>query len=317
VLPPVPADAAVALGAFLSHRGITSPVLVFLVTWIANVGGAAGVYVASRRYGRRLFASGAGRRLLSPEALSFIEREYLRFGLAGILIARFLPGIRAVVPPFAGIVNLGPMRAMVPIALASGLWYGGLTILGTVIGAEWSRISAIIVNLNRGLAIVALAAALAGGVWWYLRSRRRRRERVWHAARQAFGSEEEQIDPRAAALLVLELAYDDEALTAADRELVEQHLREKWGLEPSTPASPPPPGPEAVAQLERYRERIVQRFGQQRRLAVVEGMWEAAFSDGTIGEHEDRLMARAAELLGIDLDELAGVRQRLRGTRAG
>ena len=31
VVPPVPADAAVALGAFLSHRGVTTPLAVFLV----------------------------------------------------------------------------------------------------------------------------------------------------------------------------------------------------------------------------------------------------------------------------------------------
>jgi membrane protein DedA with SNARE-associated domain len=39
-VPPVPSDAGVALGAFLSHRGLTSPPLVFLVTWSANLLGA-------------------------------------------------------------------------------------------------------------------------------------------------------------------------------------------------------------------------------------------------------------------------------------
>ncbi|MGH7526048.1 MAG: DedA family protein, partial [Gemmatimonadales bacterium] len=51
VVPPVPSDAAVALGAFLSHRGVTTPLGVFLVTWTANLLGAAGVYFAARRYG--------------------------------------------------------------------------------------------------------------------------------------------------------------------------------------------------------------------------------------------------------------------------
>ena len=108
VLPPVPSDAAVALGAFLSNRGLTTPLGVFLVTWVANLAGAAGVYFAARRFGRRLFASPTGRRLLAPRSLAVIEREYLRFGTAGIFISRFLPGIRAVVPPFAGLVGLGP-----------------------------------------------------------------------------------------------------------------------------------------------------------------------------------------------------------------
>jgi membrane protein DedA with SNARE-associated domain len=43
VIPPVPSDAAVALGAFLSNRGITTPFGVFAVTWLANLAGAAAV----------------------------------------------------------------------------------------------------------------------------------------------------------------------------------------------------------------------------------------------------------------------------------
>ena len=109
----------------------------FLVTWIANLLGAAGVYLAARRYGRRLFASPTGRRLLAPRSLAVIERGYLRFGVVGIFISRFLPGIRAVVPPFAGLVGLGAMRTFVPMGLASAIWYGGITILGALIGAEW------------------------------------------------------------------------------------------------------------------------------------------------------------------------------------
>ena len=133
VLPPVPSDAAVGLGAFLSHRHVTTPLAVFLVTWVANLLGAAGVYLAARRYGRRLFASPTGRRLLTPRSLATIERGYLRFGIAGIFVSRFLPGIRAVVPPFAGLVGLGAVRTFVPMGIASAIWYGGLTAVGAVI----------------------------------------------------------------------------------------------------------------------------------------------------------------------------------------
>ena len=49
VIPPVPSDAAVALGAFLSIRGLTTPFGVFMVTWVANLAGAAAVYQIARR----------------------------------------------------------------------------------------------------------------------------------------------------------------------------------------------------------------------------------------------------------------------------
>jgi membrane protein DedA with SNARE-associated domain/uncharacterized tellurite resistance protein B-like protein len=315
IVPPVPADLAVLLGAFLSHKGVTSPPMVFLLVWLANVGGALGVYFAGRRYGRRLFATGAGRRLLTPEALAVIEREYLRFGVVGIFIGRFLPGIRAVVPPFAGIANLSFARAGIPIALASAIWYGGLTILGTELGANWERIKGVLSGVNRTLGWVALAAVFAWVVITLVRRRRRRRERVLEAADRALGErlptgEHPVIDPRAAALLVVELAYADEALTQNDRDLVERHLRARWGLGPVL--SEPPPVARLKSRFAQYQERLTGRFGRAQRLALIESMWQAAFSDGAIDAQEDRLMQRAGDLLGLSPAEVAEVRRRSR-----
>ena len=320
VIPPVPSDAAVALGAFLTNRGLTTPLGVFTVTWIANLAGAAAVYFVARRYGRRLFATRTGRRLLAPRSLAVIEREYLRFGVAGIFVSRFLPGIRAVVPPFAGLVGLSPMRTFVPMAIASAIWYGGITILGTLIGSNWERINRIITGVNRTLGIAALLLVSAGLVWYWLRRRRRQRERVWHATEEALdpagpsflaGSEIMEGSARqAAALLVLELAYADQALTPADRDLVASHLRDRWGLGSEAPPAPEPEH-ERQTRFVEYARRLRQRFGQNERLALVERMWTVAFSDGTIGHHEERLMHLAGELLGIPQKDLVEVRGRL------
>lgn len=320
-MPPVPSDAAVALGAFLSSRGVTTPFGVFAVTWISNLAGAAAVYLVARRYGRRLFATGVGRRLLAPRSLAVIEREYLRFGVAGIFISRFLPGIRAVVPPFAGLVGLSATRTLVPMGIASAIWYGGITMLGTVIGTEWERISRIITGINRTLGIIA-AAVIAGALFWYLRRRRQRQQdRIWHATEEALdpaapsflaGSDIAEGSARqAAALLVLELAYADAALTPAERELVAAHLRDRWGLGTETPPLLEDEK-DRQSRFAEYEGRLRERFNHKERLALVERMWTVAFSDGAIGIHEERLMHLAGELLGIDKGDLVEVRGRLR-----
>ena len=320
VIPPVPSDAAVALGAFLSIRGLTTPVGVFFVTWLANLAGAAAVYLVARRYGRRLFATSTGRRLLAPRSLAIIEREYLRFGVAGIFISRFLPGIRAVVPPFAGLVGLSAVRTLVPMGVASAIWYGGITILGTVIGTEWDRISRIISGVNRTMGLLTLAL-IALGILWYLRRRKQRQqERVWHATQEALdpaapsflaGSDIAEGSARqAAALLVLELAYSDPALTEADRDLVAAHLRDRWGLDAQGPPIPEAEH-ERQSRFADYAGRLRGRFGQGERLALVERMWTVAFSDGAIGRHEERLMHLAGELLGFGRDDLMEIRARL------
>ena len=324
VLPPVPSDAAVALGAFLSHRGLTTPFLVFLVTWTANLVGAAAVYVAARRYGRRLFATQTGRRLLAPRSLAVIEREYLRFGTAGIFISRFLPGIRAVVPPFAGLVGLGVARTLIPMGIASAIWYGGIIALATFIGASWDRIVEIVSGVNRTMGIAAGVIGVVGLVWYLALRRRRARERVWHATRDALdpaapsflaGTPVAEGSAReAAAILMLELAYADPVLTPDDRDLVATHLRERWGL--GSVGRPPEPGPEEErrTRFRRYAAHLRQRFGRDQRLQLVERMWAVAFSDGAdaIGRHEERLMHLAAELLAVGPAEVTELRRRLR-----
>jgi membrane protein DedA with SNARE-associated domain len=157
----------VALGAFLAGRGILNAWAVFTITWTANVGGAACVYGLARRHGRAFFQSPMGRKLLSPAVLVHVERAYERHGTYGIFFSRLLPIWRAVVAPFAGIAGLSPARTLVPVALASGLWYGALTLLVVRLGTNLEIVLAQLEKVNRGLAIgamvvlVLLAAAVA------------------------------------------------------------------------------------------------------------------------------------------------------------
>jgi uncharacterized tellurite resistance protein B-like protein len=155
---------------------------------------------------------------------------------------------------------------------------------------------------------------------YLLNRRRRQRDRVWHATRDALdpatpsflaGSDIAEGSARqAAALLVLELAYTDPALTEADRELVAAHLRDRWCLNPGGQPAPEPEH-ERRTRFAEYARRLRDRFGQNQRLALVERMWTVAFSDGAIGRHEERMMHLAGELLGISKEEVIEVRSRL------
>jgi membrane protein DedA with SNARE-associated domain len=106
--------------------------------------------------------------------VAVVEREYLRWGLPAIFLCRLMPGIRAIVPPFTGLIGLAPRRALVPTIAASALWYGGVTVVGAVIGAEWSAIVGLIRTVNRALAIIGLALAVVAAVLVWRRFRRRR-----------------------------------------------------------------------------------------------------------------------------------------------
>lgn len=167
VFPPIPADTAVALGAFLAGRGRMNVWLVFGLTWGGNALTAAGVYFLARTSGPGVFAGRLGRRLLSEQTLARIAQAYGRYGSVGIFLSRLLPVWRAVVGPFAGLVGLSASRALIPIVLASGLYYGFLTFLVYTLGGNLERVLAALGQVNGvlvGLAVTA-AALVAYQAW--------------------------------------------------------------------------------------------------------------------------------------------------------
>ncbi len=159
-VPPLPADTAIALGAFISHRGVISPLGVFLATWAPNVLGAMSVWAVARRYGRRFFASPLGHRLVSERALHFVEREYRRYGWIGLFIVKLLPAVRAMAAPFAGMANVSFWHAFLPMAAASAIWYGGVTWLGSYLGAEWETVKGWATGANHWPVLVGVAVVL-------------------------------------------------------------------------------------------------------------------------------------------------------------
>jgi len=173
IFPPVPADIAVVLGAFLGRQGIVSAPLLGLLCWLGNTASSAGMYFYARAHGRRFFATGWRRKLMPPEAIAALEKASARYGVYGIFISRFLPGIRAAVTPFAGVAGMTPARALIPSASASAIWYAFLVTAGSVLAQSWPRAQALLADANRALAIVmASAVALVILLWW--RARRRR-----------------------------------------------------------------------------------------------------------------------------------------------
>jgi membrane protein DedA with SNARE-associated domain len=173
IFPPVPADVAIALGAFLSGRGVMNVWLVFALTWAANVGSGAAVYALARRHGRSLFGGRLGRRILTPTIVAHIEDQYRRHGTYGIFLSRLLPVWRGVVMPFAGIAGLPASRALIPMALASALYYGVLIAVVRRLGTNFDVVLRAVQRVNTVLAIVAGALTLIIVVWLVRRWRRR------------------------------------------------------------------------------------------------------------------------------------------------
>ena len=171
IFPPIPADTVVALGSFLAARGRGSALAAFLTTWLGNVTSAMAMYAVGRRYGsERLERSLLGDK--GPLAQHRLEKLYGRYGLMALFASRFIPGVRAIVPPFAGALRVPPLRTGIAIGSASAIWYGTVSYLGFTLGGNWPRVQRLITDYGRVLAIVGAALLLVGVVLWRTRSRK-------------------------------------------------------------------------------------------------------------------------------------------------
>ncbi len=168
VFPPLPADTAIALGAFVAARGDGSAAGAWSATMVGNLGGAMLMFVL----GRRLGAGWLQRKLPilgGPEGAARVEKAYRKHGVWALAVSRFIPAVRAVVPPLAGALQVGLVRAMVAMTLASAVWYGLVTWLAFSLGSNAEALIAAVGNSQRVAAGVAVAIALIALVIWRVR----------------------------------------------------------------------------------------------------------------------------------------------------
>ena len=170
IFPPIPADTVVAFGSFLAARGHGTALGAFLATWIGNVSGAMVMYAAGRHFGADWIEKRMARRGGS-EMTARLQKMYGKSGLTALFTSRFLPGIRALVPPFAGALRIPPLRAAAMIATASAIWYGTVTVSAYNLGENWEEATAMLAGYQRTLAIAVAVIALVGLAVWGIRRR--------------------------------------------------------------------------------------------------------------------------------------------------
>ena len=174
IFPPLPADTVVALGAFVAARGNGTAFGSWAATMFGNLGGAMTMYWVGRRYGLPWLAKRVPA-LGNPESAAKFEAHYKRYGIAGIAVSRFLPGVRAIVPPMAGALGIGPWKSFIAMGVASAAWYAMVCWLAFRAGSSADALLARIAEQQRTAAIVAVG--ILAVVIVVVVSRRRSRNR--------------------------------------------------------------------------------------------------------------------------------------------
>jgi membrane protein DedA with SNARE-associated domain len=173
-IPPIPADVIVAFGSFLAARSDRSPVPTIVAVVIGNVGGALAMFALGRRFGAEWIRRRLSR-VMGEAAEQRVQHWYNQYGLPALFLSRFLPGVRAVVPPLAGAIRVPAGGAIAAISIASTIWYTALALIAYRLGRQWDRIVGAIEEFQTVAAIIAGVIVALGLLVWFFKARRRSR----------------------------------------------------------------------------------------------------------------------------------------------
>jgi uncharacterized tellurite resistance protein B-like protein len=124
----------------------------------------------------------------------------------------------------------------------------------------------------------------------------------------------------ATAVLLVEAAQADSEFHDAEREALVRMLRARFGLDAAGADDLLSAAEQArweSGDLYQFARQINDSFPLPRKLAIVELLWEIVYSDGALEAHEDALMHKMGNLLGIRLEDLMALKRKVRGRMPG
>jgi uncharacterized tellurite resistance protein B-like protein len=122
----------------------------------------------------------------------------------------------------------------------------------------------------------------------------------------------------AAAALLVHAASIDGNMSEVEREQLHAIIKRRFALDDAATDELVTEATEAeheAVDLYHFTSLINRSLDEDGRRRVVEMMWEMVFADGRVGEFEDNLIWRAADLLGISSRDRIQLRRRVAANR--
>lgn len=152
-LPAVPA--LLGVGALAANGRGSIPLVLGAITVVALVVDLAW-YEVGRRRGASVLARLCRLALEPDSCIRRTQDVFVRYGVRGMLVAKFLPGLTTVMPPLAGVFAVGRLRFVVYEILGVLLWAGLWTSVGYLFSDAITTIVAHLARAERVLVAVAL-----------------------------------------------------------------------------------------------------------------------------------------------------------------
>jgi membrane protein DedA with SNARE-associated domain len=160
---PLPEDVSLILGGFLVFKGQAELFLMMATGYVGILIGDSIVYTAGRRIGSKVGTTGGFfARIITPEKRARVEGLFAKHGEKIVMMARFLPGVRAVTYFTAGSVHMKYWHFILFDGFAALISAPVFVFLGFKFGDE---LDGLIQAVRRGQTRVLIGLAIVIGAY--------------------------------------------------------------------------------------------------------------------------------------------------------
>jgi membrane-associated protein len=174
---PLPGDSLLFIAGFFcsTKAGGSDPHLnlavVVIGSFVAAVLGAQLGYFIGRRWGVRLFKPKA--RIFKTEYLERAQEFFERSGPRAVVLARFIPFVRTIVPMLAGTSRMSQRAFTLANVIGAALWAVGISLLGFFLGKQIGED-----NIDKYLLPIVAVIIVLSLIPPFLEYRKHRREKA-------------------------------------------------------------------------------------------------------------------------------------------
>lgn len=155
----MPGDSLLFTAGLLASQGFFDITILILGSFIAAVTGDSVGYYLGQKFGRRLFNK-EDSFFFHKDHLKKAERFYEKYGGKTIILARFIPVIRAFAPVAAGIGSMKYSTFITYNLIGGLLWAIGMTLAGFYLGSWIKDIDKYLLPIIGLIIILSIAPAV-------------------------------------------------------------------------------------------------------------------------------------------------------------
>ncbi len=182
-----PGETVALIAGALAATQVFSPWSAFATVASAAVIGDIAGYALGRYWGPAVLARWSFARRQYERHRRRLESYFEWWGIATVLIGRFIAVGRAFVPFAAGLSGMRARRFMPMAVIAGVLWGGAVVALGYVLGSNWRLVERWLRSLGAGILVLVALTFLVVLLWRWLAGRQSQITAAWQRRAQRYG----------------------------------------------------------------------------------------------------------------------------------